>query len=150
MAPAIRRSRTSGSKSSARGPQPLEMQRRALDHGDEIGGRARPLRLGEFDGALGLQRGGDAVDRLEGRRLARSREIAAEPRDAKVRDAVIEGERRRQRGDVGLRRIGFVAAEHRVVGQREIGDAAGERAEVIEARDERERAARATAGRRSA
>ena len=116
------------------------MQRGALDHGDEIGGGARPCGFGEFDRALDLQRGGDAVDRLEGAGLARAGEIAAEPGDAQVRDPLVEARRRRLGRDVGLRRIGLVAPEHRVVGERKVGDGAGERAEMVEARDERERA----------
>ncbi len=127
------------------------MQRRALDHGDEIGGGARPRGVGEFDRAVDLQRGGDPVDGLEGAWLAaRGRNSRRASRCAGPRRRPRGVSAGRQRRDVGLRRIGLVAAEHRVVGQRQIGDAAGERAEVVEARDERERAARATGARRSA
>ena len=50
------RSRTSGSKSAARVWRRSKMERRAFDHGDEIGRRPRPLGLFEFDDPIRLQR----------------------------------------------------------------------------------------------
>ena len=143
IAPAIRRSRTSGSKSSARSRKRSSVQRRALDHGDEIGGGARAVATpGSSTVRSALSARGHAVDRLEGRRLAAAGEIAAEPRDAQVREP-----RRRAVAVDGLDGATSACAGspasravHRVVGQREVGDGACERAEVIEAGDEREAA----------
>ena len=42
------------------------MKRGALDHGDEIGGRARAFSVGELDDAIGPERAGDRVDRRKG------------------------------------------------------------------------------------
>ena len=63
--------------------QPFEMKRRAFDHRDEIGGRARHVGSGEFDDPIRIQRARNRVDRGKRARFGGAREIAAEPCDAR-------------------------------------------------------------------
>ena len=62
--------------------QPVEVERRALGRGDDIGRGARARGLGDFDLALGTERRGDAIER--GARFGKRAlaEIAAGDRDA--------------------------------------------------------------------
>ena len=121
--------------------QPVDVQRRALDHRDEIGRRARAPRLpGSSIVARRAQRAGDAIHRLERGRLAAAREIAAEPRDAQAGEPSVEAGRGRLDRARGLRGIARIRPLHRVVARREIADRTRERPEMIEARDERKRA----------
>ena len=136
MAPAISRSRTAGSKSAARRAQPVEMERRAFGRGDEVGGGAGACASG--NSTLRVAPSASAQRRTAAKRLglAAAREIAAG-------DARCAGPRaRRSVGDAGSTarrragRIARVGALHRVVGERQIRDRAGQRPEVVEARHE--------------
>ena len=150
IAPAMSRSRTSGSKSAARVCRRSKVQRRAFDHGDEIGRRARPRGLGEFDDPVRLQRAGDRVDRGESGRLAEARKIAAEPGDAKPATPSLRASAKLARPErpPAPDRPGRVQASRRRRAQdRRLSE---RRAEMIEARDKRKGLRRATGGRRSA
>ena len=143
IAPAISRSRTAGSKSFGALAQPIEMQRRAFGGGDDIGRGAGARGFREFDSSRRAERFRDALDGLnrfrEKRPCGNSRRrprCASPPMSA--RNSALTG----SGGRVGAGRIVRVGPLHRVIGQREIADAARERAEMIEARDER-KAARA-------
>ena len=118
------------------------MQRRALDHGDEVGRGARLRGLGEFDRPR--RRFSAAATRSTASKahgLAGAGEIAAEPGDAQARRSRPEASSADGIGATSACAGScLVAPEHRVVGEREIGDGAGERPDVVEARDERKRA----------
>ena len=148
LAPPRRRKHRAGDKPVAnvgieiRGAlaQPFEMKRRAFDHRDEIGGRTRLIGLGEFDDALRLERASNGVDGEKCAWLSGAREIAAERCDTKPLNAVFERWGCWRCGNIGLRRVRVVAAEHGVVGEREIANGSRERSHMIETGDERERA----------
>ena len=72
IAPATSRSRNIGIEIVQARAQPLEMERGAFDHGDQIGGRTRLLRVGEFDDPVRLQRARDRIDGGNGARVRRS------------------------------------------------------------------------------
>ena len=117
------------------------MQRGAFGGGDDIGRGAGARGFGDFD------RSCVAPSALATRATASTAsgkhvllEIAAGNRDPQPADVLRQlrvdrlDRPRRARGIVGVRPL------HRVIGQREIADIARERAEMIEARDERKRA----------
>ena len=68
----------------------LEMQARAFDRGDQIGGRARERGLRNLDLVIGMQRRGDAVERDMRFRKQAFLEIAARDRDAQTVGAALE------------------------------------------------------------
>ena len=142
MAPAISRSRTAGSKSRGLRAQAVEMQRRAFGRGDDIGGGARARRFGDFDLVASRRapwrRASSAASGLGQQRPSgnsRRRRRCAGPASP------ASSMRRHRLGrPIGAGRIVGIGALHRVVGQREIARRARERAEMVEAGDERETA----------
>ncbi len=120
--------------------QPFEMKGRAFDHRDKIGGRTRLAGPGKFDDPLRLERPSNGGDGGKCAGLGGAREIAAERCDTKSLSAVPERWGYRRCGNIGLRRVHFVAAEHGVVGERQIPDRSRDRSHMIETGDEREHA----------
>ena len=119
--------------------QSIQMQRGAFAGGDDIGRGAGARGFRNFDGAQGAERPGDASDRLLG--FGRDVVLKISAGDGDPQPADIPREQRRDRlgGPGGARRVVGVRPLHRIIGQREIADAARERTEMIEARDERKR-----------
>ena len=118
--------------------QAVEMQRRALDGGDDIGGGAGARGLRDFDHARRAERLGDAGDGLLRFRKYVALKISTGDGDPQAADVLRQQGAHRfswARRARGVVRIGTL---HRVVSQRQIVDAARERAEVIETRDKRE------------
>ncbi len=138
MAPASRRSRTAGSKSPLRVAQTLEVEGGALGRGDEIGGGAGPERAGQVDDRAGAERTGDGVERVERLGFGLVGEIAPQAADPQARDALVEPGRTGSRRATGAGGIVGIGPLHRIVAEREVCHAPGERAEVVEARDEGE------------
>src|SRR5262245_65537857 len=132
MAPAIRRSRTAGSKSRPRA-QASEVKRAAFAGGDDIGRGARAFRFRKLDLVRRAERGGDAGERgLRLRRRAGAK-VAAGDGDAQARAAALEQRRDRLDRAPRAHRIIVVVALHRVIGEREIARAARQWPDVIEA-----------------
>ncbi len=115
------------------------MKRGALDHRDEVGGGARDACVRKFDDPSRFQRLRNRIDGGEGAQFAGMGEISAEPRDAQPGKAGVKARDRRHGGNVRLRRVPIVAAEHGVIGEREVANASREPAHVVETGDERER-----------
>ena len=150
MAPAIRRSRTAGSKSLARAAQPIEMQCRAFGRGDDISCGAGALHFRQFDFARDIQCLRDLLDRLQRFRIGLLAEIAARDRDpqavecrakvaaAKARPAGRRSPRRPDRNPASRHR----RARDRACSARTVRDDRSSR--------RTESCARATAGHRSA
>ncbi len=136
----MKRSRTAGIEIARALAHALEMQARALDGGDQIGGRARQRGLRNLDLVIGMQRGGDPVERDMRFGKQALLEIAARDRDAQTVGAALERLAGRLDPALDAHRIVGIAALHDIVGEREIAHAAGERAEMIEACHERKRA----------
>jgi hypothetical protein len=119
--------------------QAIEMQRGALGSGDDIGGGTCACGLRDFDRARNSERPGDAGDGLDSLGKNTLLEISAGDRNPQAPD-VLRKQRTHRLGEP--RRAGCVlrvGSLHRVIGQREIRDIARERAEMIEAVDERKR-----------
>src|SRR5215831_6197144 len=117
IAPAIRRSRTAGSKSCAR-VQSREVKRAPLGCGDDIGRRARAFGLRKLDLRGRAERGGNAGER--GLRLGKNAgaEIAAGDRDAQALAAARNLWRDRLDWARRADRVIAVVALHRVVRER--------------------------------
>ncbi len=120
--------------------QAIEMQRGAFGRGDDIGRGAGARGFGNFDRSRRAKRLGDARDGLDGFRENIVLEIAAGDRDPQTADVLRQQRRHRLGRPRRAGRIVRIRPLHRVIGQREIADVARERAEMIEARDERKRA----------
>ena len=116
------------------------MQRRALARRDHVGRGAGPRGLGNLDLGVGAQRRRDAVHRGAGLRESPLAEISARDRDAQALGAARELRQRRLDRPIGAHRVFGIRPLHRVVGEREVARRARQRPEMIEARDERERA----------
>ena len=86
IAPAIRRSRTAGSKSFGRWRRRSRCSEAPSAGGDDIGGGAGARGFGDFDRPRGAERLGDAGDGLDGFREDVVLEIAAGDRDAQIAD----------------------------------------------------------------
>jgi hypothetical protein len=117
--------------------QAIEMQRGAFGCGDDIGRGARTGGLGNLDGLRYSKRLRHLRNGLGCLRKHVVLEIAASDRDPEVADALRQ---MRRRGlDRARRACGIIGihALHRVIGQRQIGDAARERAEMVEAENKR-------------
>ena len=140
MAPAIRRSRTAGSKSFGRWRRRSRCSEAPSVVRDDIGGGAGARGLGNFDRAGRTERAGDARDGFD--RLGKHvlLEIAAGDRDPQRPDVLRQQRHHRFGGARGARRILRIGSLHRVIGQREIARVARERAEMVEACDKGKRA----------
>ncbi len=114
----------------------LEMQARTFDRGDEVGRRACERGLRNFNFGFDVQRRRDAIDGDARFGKQAFVEIAARHRDAQPVGSGLELMGRRVDRAVGTDRVVRINTLHRVVGEREVAHAAGERAEVIEARHE--------------
>ena len=68
--------------------QPLEMQRRAFNHRDQIGGRTRLVGPRELDHPVRFQRPRNGIDGGEGAGVGGAGEIAAQSCDPQPRDPV--------------------------------------------------------------
>ena len=113
------------------------MKRAALRRRDDIGGGAGALGFRKFDFVRNAERGGNAIKR--GSRLGEraGAEVAAGNRDAQALAAARNERLNRFDGTVHADRIIGIVALHGVVGQRKIARTSRQRADVIEARDER-------------
>ena len=121
------------------GAQPLEVQASGLARGDDVGGGTGALGLRNDDFAIGAQRRGhaiDGVDRFRGLAL----EVAAGDGDAQAIGPASQKRSDRLGGTIGADRIVGIVALHRVVSEREVVRAARQRADMIEACREGERA----------
>ena len=139
IAPASSRSRTAGSKSFGRLRRRSRCSEAPSAGGDDIGGGAGARGFGDFDDARGAERPGDAGDGLDGFGENVVLKISAGDRDPQTADVLRQQRRHRLGGPGRARRVVRIRSLHRVIGQREIADVARERAEMIEAEDERKR-----------
>jgi hypothetical protein len=138
MAPAIRRSRTAGSKSRAC----LRRRSRcsvAFAGRDDIGRGAGTLCFGNLDLVLHVERRGNTRERSLRLREHAGAEIAAGNGDAQAISAAIEEITDRLERPIDTDGIIGVVTLHGVIGEREIAGGAGQRPDVVEARHERER-----------
>ena len=140
IAPAIRRSRMAGSKSCGTLAQAVEMQRVAFGGGDHVGRGAGAGGLRNFDRLRGI--------RAPWRRARRLRPLRGIRSSGSIRRQSRSAGRRGPRSSSGVTgstgRVAHAASSAsgpcmRVIGQREIADAARERSEMIEACDKRKR-----------
>ena len=98
-APAISRSRTSGSKSSGRGAQPLQMQRGAFRRGDDIGGGCGRAAPPESRSLGRTQRRGDGIHRRQSLGRGAGAEISARRGNAQPGNARVAARRPARPGD---------------------------------------------------
>src|ERR1700704_592720 len=115
------------------------MQRSAFGGGDDIGSGAGAGGFRDFDRSRGAERLGDAGDGLYGFGKNVLLEISASDGDPHAADVLRQQWRYRLSRPGRAGRVVRVRSLHRVIGQREIANAARERTEMIEAKDKRKR-----------
>ena len=112
------------------------MEGRPFRRRDDVGGGAGARRFRDLDAALGAERLRDLAHRREGVAVAVAKEMTACDGDPQALDAAVERRQRRLGRTPRRDRIVGIGALHRVIGEREVGDAARQRPEMVEARDE--------------
>ena len=118
------------------------MELAALDGRDDIGGRPRRGGLRDDDGSGRTEHLGHCRDGLQCLGLGALGEIVAGDGDTQIADAFAQFRHGQLGRPVGAYRVVGVAALHGVERQREVGDRARERPQMVEGVDEGEGTAR--------